>query len=428
MALITWPPVFNEWETLEQLHYGYSISRYGDGEFALADGAGQVREPANPVLAAALRQVLLDPHPKTLLAIPTMDSHGPKYVNWLARQPRMLKFLQPGHTYYSSFLSRPDSAPSIRSRAYAERMVALWSGGKRIALVSEPKTAIHRLMQRTLNNGTLIHISCPHTRTFALIDRLEKDLVQSHPDIAILSCGPAATVLADRVTRHCIQTLDLGSAGSLLLHELFSGTNTLRVFALGFPKTGTVSLQYALEAAGLRVAHQHPRWLHPTDHTGILLLRAYVEKRDPMADLPGCEAIVHPSVCTGPPQDVNVWPQFHTKLLRSLRHYHPDCVFVLNTRPVEHWIASVTAWKDLRQRLTDADIPGLRPGRGVKDEELRRWVEGHWLTMRKLFADDLNHFVEIDIENTGQCEARLTAALGQRIVWPHLNEGKAPHG
>ena len=423
MALLAWPPVLNEWNTLDQLHKGYSCSRYGDGEAALMDGAGQVREPVNAVLAAELRQILLTPHPRTLLAIPTMDPNGPKYTNWKVRQARMLKFLQPGHSYYSAFLSRPDSAPAIRCLAYARRFVALWAG-KRIALVAEPETAIHRLVQRTLADGTLAHVPCPHRQTYAQIDRIERAVVATRPDIALLSCGPAATCLANRLTHRNIQALDIGSAGGFLLHELFGAANTLQVFALGFPRTGTTSLGAALTQAGYHVAHQHPRWLHPTDLTGVLLARAHAERRDPMTYLPGCTAIVHPSACTGPPEQVNVWPQLDTKLLRSLRHHHPAGVFVLNTRPVEHWIASVTAWKDFRQRLTAADIPGLRVGRGEKDAELARWVEGHWATMRKLFADDSDHFVEINIENNTQCEERLAAKLGRTIIWPWLNRGK----
>lgn len=421
MAMTRWPKVCGEYETLEKLHEGFSVSRLGDGEISIVHGGAQVREPRNYVLARELRQVLESAHPKCLVGIPTLDPRGAKHGNWLRRQDRFLPFLHTNRTYYSAFISRPDSSgDDIRTPAYANRMVALWQD-KRTALVSERDVAIFRLLQKTIGTGKMVHIPCPHSETYAILDQIETDIVRARPEIAILSCGPAATCLANRLAYHNIQAIDIGSAGGFLLKQLFGQVDTLKVFSLGPQRTGTTSLGAALTKAGFQVAHNRPKWLDGAEHTGALLTRAHAEGLDPVHYMPGVGAIVHPSVCIRHPEPLNLWPQMDLSLLESLRNHHPDCTFILNKRPITHWIRSVTNWKDFRQRITEADIPGLPPGVGSKDEELEAWINWHHERMRDFFKGE--NFIEINIENTRETEKILTQALGRLISWPWLNRG-----
>ena len=280
-----------------------------------------------------------------------------------------------------------------------------------------------RLLQRTCGTGKMIHIPCPHSETYSVANEIECAVVRSRPEITLLSCGPAGTVLANRLAYHNIWAIDIGSAGGFLLKELYGSVDRLRVFALGVQRTGTTSLGAALTKAGFVVAHNRPKWIANSYHTGQYLIDAHQRGHDPVDDMPGVGAIVHPSVCVRNPKPVNMWPQMNPGLIDAVRKYHPECVFVLNTRPVSHWIRSISQWKDFRQRLTEANIPGLPPGVGAHDEDLRTWITGHWERMRSIFTNDRQHFVEIDIEDPAQCEERLSAALGREIRWPWLNKG-----
>lgn len=221
MPVTEYPKVIGEHATIEKVHEGLSLARWGDGEFKIMAGEAQIREPKNPVMGKELRNILSNPHPKLIVAIPVLDPRGPKYQNWLRRAPRIMSFLEPERMYYSSFSTRPDSAAeNLRTIAYCQRVVQLWQG-KRTVLVSEKDVAIYRLVQYTIGDGEMIWIKCPHEKTYAVIDDIEAMVLHAKPDIALLSCGPAATCLAHRLTRHGLHAVDIGSAGSFILKELY---------------------------------------------------------------------------------------------------------------------------------------------------------------------------------------------------------------
>lgn len=189
----------------------------------------------------------------------------------------------------------------------------------------------------------------------------------------------------------------------------------LRLFCLGFPKTGTCTIQAALEGQGLKVAHSSV----PEGRVAPLLYTAYSQGKDPMLYLP-YDALVHPSICM-PSKNLNYWPQMDLELLSALRKYHPQAVFCLNTRKVRHLRYSIEYWRDQQERYLQSNLPGLPPGKG-KGKEMGLWINWHWNRMREFFADDPN-FIEIDIEDAAQSKRRLSRALGVKIKeWPWLNK------
>jgi len=66
----------------------------------------------------------------------------------------------------------------------------------------------------------LKHVACPHSEAYGKIDELEQAIVETEPTIALLSCGPTATCLANRLALRGIQAIDVGSAGGYLLKLL----------------------------------------------------------------------------------------------------------------------------------------------------------------------------------------------------------------
>lgn len=218
MSVEQYPEVVGEYDTVAKLLDGYSIARIGDGELKLMCGKGMRREPVvHEGLKWELRNVVTDPDPSCLPAIWAYNEASPKYMNHLRHQERFKSVLSPGVTYYSSFISRPDSAPWIERREYGLLMQRLWEG-KRVAVVCERKGSIFypvRLAARSCQ-----HIECPTHYAYSRIDELEARVIEAKPDIAILSVGPTATCLAHRLARRGVQAIDLGSAGKFLMRLL----------------------------------------------------------------------------------------------------------------------------------------------------------------------------------------------------------------
>lgn len=213
-TLTEYPEVKNEFETLAKLKEGFSIARFGDGEFKMIDGAGYTREPANRALAKELRDIARGRGPANLLvAIPTMNPQGPKYASWNRHRERFTRLLHPEVTYYSAFISRPDSAPWIRNAEFAREYESLWRGKKAVVLCEKSGSAIRAV---TPGARKLVYLQCPRERAYSVVDLMERAIRDARPEIAILSCGVTATVLARRLARRGIQAIDFGSGGAFI--------------------------------------------------------------------------------------------------------------------------------------------------------------------------------------------------------------------
>lgn len=220
-----YPRVLGEFETVRRLLEGKSIARFGDGEIKMIEGRGYVREASNARLAAELRSVISDPAADCLIAIPTMDPAGPKYANWLRHENRFCRYVRDddGREYYSAFITRPDSAADrIESPEYFDLLSALWAGQGPVVVISERTSKLLTCVQ-AMRSGDVVHIECPRSSAYAEIEELERAVVKAAPSVALLSCGPTATCLANRLARRGIQGIDIGSVGGMLLRLMPAG-------------------------------------------------------------------------------------------------------------------------------------------------------------------------------------------------------------
>jgi hypothetical protein len=210
--------VRGEFETIDAVLSGKSLARFGDGELKLMDGKGYLREPGSIELARELLDILQRPAANCLVGIPTMDPKGPKYLNWCRHADRFAKILRPECvTYYSAFVTRPDSAPWINTKGFAWVVERIWRA-KRVVVLSERENSI--LKAARISARRLKHVDCPHREAYARIDELERAIVKARPDVALLSCGPTATCLANRLALRGVHAVDIGSAGGYLLKLL----------------------------------------------------------------------------------------------------------------------------------------------------------------------------------------------------------------
>jgi hypothetical protein len=212
-----YPPVATESTTLAKLLGGFSIARFGDGELKCMDAQGYFREPPSEELAAELLTVFRSPHRHCIVGAPTLDPEGPKFAGWLRHAKRFSRLMNGEMIYYSAFITRPDSAPWINCIEFARDMEKLWAG-KRIAVLSERGNKIRKVVALSAKKIRLI--GCPHREAYSRIDKLERALSRGKPEIILLSCGPTATCLANRLAARGIQAIDIGSAGGYLLRLL----------------------------------------------------------------------------------------------------------------------------------------------------------------------------------------------------------------
>lgn len=210
---MNYPAVKGEFETVKEILTGKSIARFGDGELKIVYGSGYVRAEPNKELTAEIREVLRKPNPMCLVGIPTMDRDGAKYCNWERHIRRFSRVVSPNIKYYSAFISRPDSAPWINTAEYALLLCSVWAN-RRVVIVCETGNSLLHMVTRTAAH--VEHIECPSREAYAHIDEYEKVVVKRAPDLAVLSLGPTATCLANRLAKRGVQGLDLGSAGGFL--------------------------------------------------------------------------------------------------------------------------------------------------------------------------------------------------------------------
>ena len=209
-----WPKVVGEFETVKKIRKGFSIARWGDGEFKIMDGKAYVRMRwiPNPALTEELRQAFANPIAGCLIGIPTMDPNGNKYENWKRHKVRFSKWLDPRYQYYSALITRPDCGTEwMECQKYADALRGIWAG-KRIAIVCESYSKL--LVETRETNECVEHIECPMYDAYNFIDDFEKEILKIQPDIALFSVGVTATALAGRIARHGIQAVDLGSIGA----------------------------------------------------------------------------------------------------------------------------------------------------------------------------------------------------------------------
>jgi hypothetical protein len=124
--------------------------------------------------------------------------------------------------------------------------------------------------------------------------------------------------------------------------------------------------------------------------------RNFQYRRDPLL---GCgEYRVYAQMeCAHPTEDICFFPQ--VEALDDIHKFYPSSTFLLNVRPVEHWIESMTNWYDIKQRYWLCNIPGANITTG-SDDELRRFYLNHNQYIRDFCKKHPSHkLIEFDIES-----------------------------
>ena len=196
-------PVLSELATMTEVAQGTSLARFGHGELAIMMKEDAEHQKYSRRLELELRDILeVSP---CLLAAPPFDPPG-----WDGFLKNHGNRINDGRWYGSSFVSRGDWVPW--TRAYRKLVRGLWRGRKIVLVAPEPI--------RLIKAYSVNHQWVPKENSFECIDRTERIVVDfaTHSDVGLvlLSCGPTATILADRLARKGIWAVDLGNFGKFL--------------------------------------------------------------------------------------------------------------------------------------------------------------------------------------------------------------------
>lgn len=205
-----WPQVKDEFETLDAVLSGKSLARYGDGEFNLCLGANCISQKQDPKLASELRSILVNPRKGCIVGtVPKKESPKNWFWDKITNGPRYIALHNPQMTYYSQWITRPDSAPWINTPEFWQKLFSLWEG-KDVTLVagSDRSLSVDKLKKAK----SVEYIECMYTHTYEIVDDLEKKCLDSPNKVVLLCCGATATVLANRLSPHK-HAVDLGHIG-----------------------------------------------------------------------------------------------------------------------------------------------------------------------------------------------------------------------
>jgi hypothetical protein len=206
-----YPPVLDEYDTLNAVLAGKSIARYGDGEFKIAKGGECVSQARDPKLSIELSRILVEPNAACIIGIPTMDPRGPKYAKWARYANIYPRQLHSKKQYYSAFISRPDSAPWINTKEFFDKIESLWRG-KSVTLVACGERSLTKEFLYQTGAYAVNWVQCKRRDAYAQINELQQACLDSPFERVILCAGPAATCLAWRLSskKHAV---DLGHIG-----------------------------------------------------------------------------------------------------------------------------------------------------------------------------------------------------------------------
>lgn len=211
-----YPNVRDEFKTLEELHKGKSIARFGDGEFKLCGGADCVSQRANPKLKSELIKIAHSGSTdKCLVGVPPLNNpkiHPQEF--WSKQVKSASKYVIPRREYHSSFITRPDNAPWIDTKEYWESLVDLWRDKHIILVLGSDRSLCERNIQ---DAASVKYVYGLYRDSYMGIDIIQHRILAERDKkvkrtIVIACLGATATCLAWRLCSE-IQVIDAGHLG-----------------------------------------------------------------------------------------------------------------------------------------------------------------------------------------------------------------------
>ncbi len=216
--------IVNKLETLNKILEGYSISRYGDGEFSLIyrekkDGIKFQDYDEN--MRKRLKEILVSNEKKHLVAIPSTfidisNLRKEEQIFWsryyLKNKKYILPFLDREKVYYDAMISRfyMPYIDKSECREVLKKFRNLFED-RNIVIIEGINTrfALGNDLLSSAKNVT--RILCPAKNAYSIYDQiLEKSKSLDKNSLILLALGPTATILAFDLSKLGFQAVDIG--------------------------------------------------------------------------------------------------------------------------------------------------------------------------------------------------------------------------
>lgn len=207
-----YPEVADEEATLKEVLAGRSIARYGDGELKIMEGRRCVSQTFDENLAQELRTICFNANSAALVGIPTLNKLSPKFDLWDKMRRRWKPFTNPKKQYYSSFITRPDSAPWLGTKEYFDKIESLWRDQPVTFVGNGVRSLTPKFLMDTGARG-VVFVECSYAHSYWQIDDLESRAWRAGNHRVLLCVGPTATCLAERLAKRGLHAVDLGHIG-----------------------------------------------------------------------------------------------------------------------------------------------------------------------------------------------------------------------
>ena len=172
------------------------------------------------------------------------------------------------------------------------------------------------------------------------------------------------------------------------------------VVIIGFGKSATTTLDKALASCGYNTFHQNVSLEKTT--VPELLACSYKNSGDPFEQFREYAPFAITQMdYTNPSKGLVAWPQLDYEMLEAGYNSSDDTVYILNYREPHSLTSSFFRWKngEFIQRVTDADLPGLRAGVGWNENDVFQWIHAHYDECRRRFAGS-ERFLEVNIHSS----------------------------
>lgn len=214
--------VYSNQDTLKKILHGYSISRYGDGEFELLKGNSIPFQNGSRKLQSELIRLLQNnQNQKLLIAIPPVFNSLKEFVIgdkifwriFMNENRELLKEILIKKDYFSSFITRPYLR--YKDKTSSEKIFSLWKKvwNKKDVMIIEGNKTFFGVNNNFLNKAKKIRrIILPSRNAYSYMGKVLTfiETIQEKPDLIIIALGPTATVLAAKLTQKGYQAIDIG--------------------------------------------------------------------------------------------------------------------------------------------------------------------------------------------------------------------------
>lgn len=198
-----------------------SVSRYGDGEFAIMNGQSLLFQQYDPELSSRLKEILISERNNHIVCIPYIFNNLSRFnenaenywTNYLQlHRYKMYKHLNMKKQYYDAFITRlyADLKDKTETEMRFNMVKQLWSN-RDVLIVEGTQSRLGIGNDLFANTKSLQRIICPNIDAYTKYKEILHEIKRhDQSKMILIALGPTATVLAYDLSTSGYHAVDIG--------------------------------------------------------------------------------------------------------------------------------------------------------------------------------------------------------------------------